>query len=467
MAYPNVDAALQPYRADVTARTASSETSMDAKLWLPIWAGEVIHSYDEFNMFESMVDSRTIASGASMEFPITGTVSLKPTWSAGEELIGGDSSKSTTFNVVLDKRPMAAHFELDNIDLMITQWEYRSELARQAGLRLAYTRDKQIASFIARAALNPYLTQTGNLTTDPRATAPGVDPGGGTIFSTKGGASATEGFIGEGAANSSPGDNSIKGGDGNFALYRHLGNSTSTSDQRMGAALLFLRDIEEFMVHLQEVNAPTHGTVACVNPRAFQDIRSLGVARDGANDLTGGSGRPYFGGVAEAGGLGAQLGVGLNMLSDTLVYMGVTIYKTNHLPNIDYAAPANNIGEARYNLDGQLPGSSISTVADEMGCVGLMWQREAIAGLSLQGLKVDTVDDIRRNTVFTVASMMKGTGILRPELAAICTGATVDNNDIAAAATGTNCNYETLNALRVGALGGEGTTSADWLGSVV
>ena len=37
----------------------------------------------------------------------------------------------------------------------------------------------------------------------------------------------------------------------------------------------------------------------------------------------------------------------------------------------------------------------------------------------MQGLKVDTVDDVRRNTTFTVASMMGGTGVLRPELAAI------------------------------------------------
>ena len=32
------------------------------------------------------------------------------------------------------------------------------------------------------------------------------------------------------------------------------------------------------------------------------------------------------------------------------------------------------------------------------------------------GMKVDTVQDVRRNTQFTVASMMKGTGILKPEM---------------------------------------------------
>ncbi len=49
---------------------------------------------------------------------------------------------------------------------------------------------------------------------------------------------------------------------------------------------------------------------------------------------------------------------------------------------------------------------------------GLLWQRGAVASVVKQGLKVDTVDDVRRNTVFTVASMFRGGGVLRPELAA-------------------------------------------------
>ena len=60
----------------------------------------------------------------------------------------------------------------------------------------------------------------------------------------------------------------------------------------------------------------------------------------------------------------------------------------------------------------------------------MLFRSEAIAGLSLMGMKVDTVQDVRRNTQFTVASMMKGTGILRPELCQLLIGlnttATVD-----------------------------------------
>jgi len=219
------------------------------------------------------------------------------------------------------------------------------------------------------------------------------------------------------------------------SFYRYLGKAdpNANTDQRMGAALLLLRDIEDFMVHLQEINAPTNGVVVCVTPRAFHDIRALGVARDAQSDLTGGTGRPMFGGVSEAGGLGVQLPVGLNGMHDTLVYMGATIYKSNHLPNTDYGGvlTGTTIGELRYNINGALPGdlttANIAAPGESpMGCVALMWQREAIAGLSLQGMKVDTVDDIRRNTVFTVASMMKGTGILRPELCASAVGASIN-----------------------------------------
>ena len=47
--------------------------------------------------------------------------------------------------------------------------------------------------------------------------------------------------------------------------------------------------------------------------------------------------------------------------------------------------------------------------------------------MKLQGLKVDTVDDIRRGSVFTVASMLSGTGVLRPECAAVIIKPTAQN----------------------------------------
>ena len=347
-----VNPGLAPSATNAQVITAGGESG---KLWLPIWSGEVLHAYDQYRMFEPMVTSKTISSGRLMEFPITGTVSLQPSWDAGEYLTGNNNSRATTFSVELDKRPMAAHFELDNIDLMITQWEYRQELARQAGQTLANARDKQIAAFIAGAA------GVSKLIDDPRT---------GLSYAVPFGIGATEDSV---------------------------------------AALAVLEGIEEFCVELQENDVPVQGCYCIVPPKLFQQIRRLGVAETAAGtpativgQVT--SMQPMFGGVAMAGGLGAPLTQGMNSLSDSLVYMGVIIQKSNHIPTDDGEVN----GQARYTVNG-----------DAAGVRGLIFCSEAVASIRKTGLVVDTEDDIRRNTTFTVASMFSGTGILKPELAKV------------------------------------------------
>ena len=369
------------YRAAVSAgigmNNPGTTNNGDGRLVLPIWAGEVVNAYDQYNVFEPLVEARTISSGTSMEFPITGYVDLKPSWNAGEELVGGSDSKATTFRVALDKRPIASHFELDNIDLMLTQWEFRSELARQTGRTLADARDRQIGVYLYRAAIEDAISN------DPRATD----------------------WLGESAVGSLGGKVFMNN------KFDDLGNASSTAAARTDAALKLLEKLEEYMIRLQEVDAPTEGVYCAVSPRAFQDIRALGVARD-SSDLAGGAGRPFFGGVADAGGLGAGLGQGMFNLADRLEYQGVTILKTNHLPTIDHGgSAAKNLGEAKYNLDFR-----------HFPAKALIWQSGCVASLKLMGLKVDQVDDVRRNTVFTVASMMAGTGVMKPEHAAVCVG---------------------------------------------
>lgn len=380
-------------RTSIAAGDMTSGTNPSGKLWLPIWSGEVIHAYDQYNKFEGMVDSKTITSGTTMEFPITGTVDLLPSWGAGVELTGGTDSTATSFTINLDKRPMAAHFELDNIDLMITQWEYRAELARQAGLTLANARDKQIASYIARASVEDQLVG------DPRPWAAGFQ---------------------------APSAN---------VNYANFGDGDGDNDETT-AALTFLKDIENWMVYLQENDIPTEGVFAMLTPAQFQSVRALGVARDFTHLENGGT-SAMFAGIAEQGGLGASLAA-RPYVEDTLEYMGCTICKSNHTPKgKDYLTlPANNIGEARYNGD-------FDDVAAPFSWA--MWQRGAVASLSLQGLKVDTVDDVRRNTVFTVASKMTGTGILRPECAwsgiAVASSAAVDSRSEVATLWGLGQEY--------------------------
>ena len=360
--------------------------------WLPIWSGEVLHAYDEYNSFEPLVVTETIQSGTTKRFPITGTVGITPVWNAGVELLGESGTTSTPgwFDISLDSRPMASHFELDDIHLMLTQWDYRAEIARQAGLQLANARDKQIACMIAQGAFTP-------------ARSP---------FGTK------LSGMNEGTDKILPPD----------ATFNDLGNRNSTEPRRASAALLLLEYIERYMVHLQEVNVDTQNAYLAVTPQAFHDIRTLGVPRGVAVGPTGsttgitdaftvdrfgaGGYKPYMtpGG---ASGMGGPLTNGMTKIVDTLEYMGCTIMKSNHLLTQDVhatTAGALVIGDAKYNF-----------AWDTLKVKAIMWQRNAICSLRLQGMKVESIKDVRRGTNFTVASIMAGAGILRPELCgAIC-----------------------------------------------
>jgi hypothetical protein len=380
-----------PYRTAV-ANATSGAPGTGGKLWLPIWEGEIIHAYDEYNMFEPLVQQRVISSGTTVEIPITGLVNLNPQWNAGEELVGGASNQATTFQLKLDKRPMAAHFEVDNIDLMLTQWEFRSELARQAALTLSNTRDKQLYSYLTRAAMTSQISRDR---TDIR-----------------------------GDLNL---DTALFGGKADATDYLPAwGSSAASTTHRTTGALYALEAVEKYIVYLQENNIPYNNLFMAISPQCFMDIRSLGVARE-AGDLDDGGKQLYFNGQAGGGfasGLGADLRFGYGQIHDALEYMGCVIVKTNHgsdqLRNkTGEDASADGLGEAKYNMDWSLGQGGSDTTALKHGIRAVMWTPEAIAGIRLQGLMIDSVDDVRRNTTFTVASMMAGSGVLRPECAAV------------------------------------------------
>jgi hypothetical protein len=329
-------------------------------------------------MFESIITTKSIAGGFSYEFPMTGTVDLNSSWDAGEELLGG-SSTSSSFKVILDKRPMAAHFETDNIDMLVTQWDYRSELARQAGLQLANTRDKQLAIGLAAACAVPQLAA------DARGLAAAA-----------------------------------------FQAPAMISTSVQASACTETEALKLLQEIENYLVVCQENDIPVTDVYCVVTPKVFQVIRALGIPRSptstvSSTGINNYANNPLFGASDTWGSNGAPISVGMNQLTDTLDYMGVKIMKTNHLPKTNLNITANNIGSSKYNLNCAATANAAGASGANQGFesafsfYGIIFQTNAIAGLSLQGMKVDTVQDVRRNTQFTVASMMKGTGIIRPE----------------------------------------------------
>lgn len=374
----------------------TSNASGDPNYWLPIWSGEVLNAYSEYNMFENLVQSDTITSGTTKRFPITGTVGIKPIWNAGEELTqdSGSTNSPGWFDISLDQRPMASHFELDDIHLMLTQWDYRSEIARQSGLQLANARDKQLACMIGQAAFtanrSPYGTGLAGCS-----------------------------FGGQGAI--LPPD----------AAFNDLGFGTETDQS--AAALKLLSYIEEYMVHLQEVNVDTRDVYVAVNPRTFHSIRMLGIARS-RGDMYAGGNTPMFVGNAAVGGLGTGLANGMTNIQDTLEYFGAKIIKTNHLQLKNVVAGA--VGTQSATVESQIGDAKYDFAWYTNDVKALIWQRQAVCSLRLQGMKVESIKDVRRGTNFTVASIMGGAGILRPELcSALCGAAKAGTQSAVSAAT--------------------------------
>ena len=383
-AYPDLDVTRWGVNSAVPrAGIADQARLQDGNdLWLPTWSGEVLHAYDQSNMFEGLVDTRTLTSGTSVEFPITGTIELTPAWEAGVELSGGGSS-STKFSIGLDKRPTAAHFELDNIDVMIQQFDFRSELARQAGLTLANERDRQIGRLLVKGAqtASRMHIRTGD-----------------------------EGVL----------DSDVSGGTGIDSRYGgsayYVANNTDVADWTTDetGALQVLAAIEAEQVRGRELDLPEESLVVVVRPTLFNQIRRLGIATPGAATVGTNSLFNVAGGRDDAKIFGSN--TSMPSMTSGLSYLNATIMSSNHLPEADkvYAVGA-GVGE----LEAADANYALSAAT---GLVGLMFRKGGVASIKKQGMKVDTVNDIRRNSVFTVASMFHGAGVLRPEFCAVLVG---------------------------------------------
>lgn len=265
-------------------------------LLLPTWAAEIVSAYESSNIFEGLVSSLVIENGVEKRFPVTGRVGLVEAWEAGQALEGGGGPTDDII-VKLDSRPMASHIELDNIDEMVEQFDYRSAMLREMGRRLAATRDERLARLIVKAALS----------TATQLDESGLD----TDYS---------------------GRSIVK---------------TATLAADAPGALEMLEAIEAEIVSRMQLDIDTAGMVMAVKPDMFMQIRRLGVADSADTGITG----PLFGGVAEQGGLGESLA----KFAGVLTYQGCSIVPTNHLPQGNAVVGAGGgqveAGDANYAVD--------------------------------------------------------------------------------------------------------------------
>jgi len=118
-------------------------------LFLKVFAGEVLTSFERASVTQGAEMVRSISSGKSATFPVMGRVGASY-HTAGAEITGSDvnhNEKVITINDLL----LSSVF-LSNIEEAKNHWDVRSAYSSEIGRALAFQKDKHVLQTIGQAA---------------------------------------------------------------------------------------------------------------------------------------------------------------------------------------------------------------------------------------------------------------------------------------------------------------------------
>ena len=128
---------------------ATNGGSDKRSLFLKQFAGEVLTSFEERNIFMPLHRVRTISNGKSAQFPVTGTSSAAY-HTAGDTIYGG-SVNASEITVTVDDLLVSSTF-VPKIDEAMNHYDVRSIYSAEMGNALSNAADKNIASIIYQSA---------------------------------------------------------------------------------------------------------------------------------------------------------------------------------------------------------------------------------------------------------------------------------------------------------------------------
>ena len=143
-------AAATPSRLGLVNNTG---TSYDA-LFLKVFSGEVLANFGRENKMLGMTTVRTINSGKSAQFPVTGTIASSY-HSVGAEIVGTAVNHNEKIINIDDM--LIAHAFIAEIDELKNHWDARSIYSKEMGLALAKKVDQhllQLAVLASQASTN-------------------------------------------------------------------------------------------------------------------------------------------------------------------------------------------------------------------------------------------------------------------------------------------------------------------------
>ena len=127
-------------------------------LFLKVFSGEVLSAFERENLMLNMTNVRSIASGKSAQFPVTGTISSSY-HTIGNEILGTDIKKNEKVINIDDM--LLAHAFVAEIEELKNHYDVRSIYSKEMGQALAKTIDKNILNLVVLASRASTANVTG------------------------------------------------------------------------------------------------------------------------------------------------------------------------------------------------------------------------------------------------------------------------------------------------------------------
>ena len=334
----------------------NSSGAVDA-LFLKKFAGEILTTFEENNVFKSLHTMRTIENGKSAQFPVTGVASASY-YTPGQNIADSGNSylsdiKKNEVVITIDDVLLASTF-LSSIDDVKNHYDIRSVYANELGKALAVRFDTAIAKVFIAAARSA-------------ATITGGKDGGVLDVSAN-----LMGNVSDGSDDS---------------------DNTDPTGAELVAALFTAAQA------LDENDIPADGRFCVLRPQEYYKLitggsGSLVVSTSAANKDVGGSGSLASGSIAQVA--------------------GIDIYKSTHLPSADLSSTATGDGAASNDVFG---GSGAGYNGNFTNSIGIVAHPSAVGTVKLLDLATESEYQISRQGTLFIAKYAMGHGVLRPEAA--------------------------------------------------
>ena len=142
---------------------ANSGSTRDDALFLKVFAGEVITSFDRASKTQGADMVRSISNGKSASFPVMGRIGAEY-HAVGAEILG--SAVNSNEKVITINDLFISSVFVSNIEEAKNHWDVRSAYSTEMGRALSFQKDKHILQTIGQATLASANVTGGDATTN-------------------------------------------------------------------------------------------------------------------------------------------------------------------------------------------------------------------------------------------------------------------------------------------------------------